>query len=201
MDLCCLIINVECDWWRPQIRLLLNTDRNESIHNQILGALARMWCWFWTVWFSLILVFSLWWPLQDFEKPFAFRKFLLYSLLYDFLNRLIVLACFDMTNSSLGVGSSFSFKNVFVNVSKLFLGVLFNHGCVVLLIFTTILTHLRYVQSLIVFLSLCRFVLKLDSQVFLVKYDDSFVEVVQNLFVAFAQDFCLCVYEANFGDN
>ncbi len=61
--------------------------------------------------------------------------------------------------------------------------------------------YLRNVWYLVVFLGLCRFVLKLDTQVFLIKYDNSFLQVVQNRIVAFAQYFCLCVYEANFGDD
>ncbi len=53
----------------------------------------------------------------------------------------------------------------------------------------------------IVFSSLSRLVLKLDLQIVLVEYNNSFLEIIESLIVALAENLGICIQHADFRDD
>ncbi len=88
-----------------------------------------------------------------------------------------------MVDGFLSICNSLSSNEVYVDASELFVLVLLNHLRVVIR-YVLLNTNEFGVLSSVVFAGDGRLVLKLYFQVFLVKYDNSFLEIVEGLVVA-----------------
>ncbi len=134
----------------------------------------------------------------DFEKSFLKWKVILYRLLYDLLYRLVVLTSFNVLDHSLSISDCVPPDEVCVDLSELFILVFYYHLCVRWLISQT--KEFGVLFS-IVFGRLRRLVLKLNLQIFLVEYDNSFLEIVESLIVAFAENLSVRIQHADFRDD